>query len=297
MNRKSLFLLALCLGSASWLHGSEPMTYEELSLLVRTGVTPQEIVTDAARRKLLQPLTAGQQESLQASGASPALLNALQSPALVASEQDVAAYRAHHQPAAQPSAPTVPPPNAPATPIALQAVVLPDRFTEGLEAAKSVPEQPVKETDAFNLSQLADAKAQALRDRKPIGFIMTASTMFNKPVTTRVPGGSSALLHFYQAFKDSLVLVFVPVETKVDQLPPAVTAGFTRKEMGGVAPNMTVVDATTNALIVAVPCGNAKTAGPDRDKVFVIAATAIQRWLSYHPLAIGEPPPAGQAAR
>jgi hypothetical protein len=281
----------------SWLHGSDPMTYEELSLLVRTGVAPQEIVNDAARRKLLQPLTTGQQESLRESGAPPALLNALQSATLVASEQEVVAYRAHHQAAARPSALAALPPAGRATPAALQAVVLPDRFTEGLEAAKSVPEQPVKGTDAFNLSQLADAKAQALRDRKPLGFIMTSSTMFDKPVTTRAPGGSSALLHFYQAFKDSLVLVFVPIETKVDQLPPAVSAGFTRKEMGGVAPNMAVVDATANALVVAVPCGNAKTSGPDRDKVFVIAAAAIQHWLSYHPMAIGEAPTAGQAPR
>jgi hypothetical protein len=158
-----------------------------------------------------------------------------------------------------------------------------------LEAAKTVPEQPVKASAAFSVEQLAEARAQALRDRKPLGFIMMAPTMLDKPTTTRETGGNSALLHFYEAFKDSLVLVFVPVDTKKDQLPGAVLAGFSRPELGGIAPNMAVVDASASALIVAIPCGNAKTAGPDRDTVFKIGATAIQRWLTYHPMAIGVP--------
>jgi len=296
MNRTFLLFLALCLGLASSLHATEPVTFEELSLMLRTGGSPQEILNDVARRKLLQPLTSGQQETLRENGAPPALLNALQAPNLIASPADAAAYRAHHQPPRQiitePSAPEA---GVHATPAPVQPVLLSDRFMEGIEAAKDLPEQPVRISDAFSLDQLPEARAQAQRERKPMGFIMMAPTMLDKPVSTRAPGSSGALLHFCQAFKKSLVLVFVPIDTKKEVLPPAVLAGLTAKEMNGVAPCMAVVDATTSALVVAVPSGNVKTVGDDRDKVFVTAASIMQHWLSYHPLAIGVPE-GGQAA-
>jgi hypothetical protein len=61
------------------------------------------------------------------------------------------------------------------------------------------------------------------------------------------------------------------------------------KEINGVVPAMAVVDAVGDTLIAAVPPGNAKTAGEDRDKIFVAAAKILQNWLSYHPMAIGVP--------
>src|ERR1700744_3525571 len=154
MNRTSLFILVLGLGVATLLHASEPVTFQELSLMIRTGESPQEIMNDVSRRKLLKPLAANEVEALQASGASPALLTALQNANLAASPDQIAAYRVHHLPPSQAaSAPLQSAPQGalphPAAPAPLQAVVLPDRFTEGLEAAKTAPEQSVRLNSAF----------------------------------------------------------------------------------------------------------------------------------------------------
>ncbi len=269
------------------------MAFEELSLFLRTGASSSEILGDVSRRKLLQPLTPGQRETLRQQGAQPALLNALESRAPIASPEEVAAYRQHHQAQAPQilSAPTAAAPASPVLtpPAATQPVLLSDRFTEGLEAAKNLPEQPVNVADAFSLDNLPEAKSRAERERKPIGFIMMAPALLNKPVTTRAAGPSAALLHFSRAFKESLVLVFVPMDTKKDMLPPAVASGFEAKELGGIVPNMVVVDATTKAFVLAVPSGNNKATGLDRDTVFAAAAAILQRWLSYHPMAIGVP--------
>jgi hypothetical protein len=296
MNRTRLLSLAVFLGLAVSLHASEPMTFEELSLMLRTDSSPQEILNDVTRRKLLQPLTSGEQEKLREHGAPPALLNALQSSSVIASAEEAAAYRAHHQPQRRmiTDSPAAPQPGARATP---QPILLSDRFTEGLEAAKEVPEQPVRITDAYSLDHLAEARAQAQHERKLMGFIQMAPTMLDKPVTTRTAGASAALLHFCRAFKNSLVLVFVPSDTKPEHLPSAVAAGLTAKEMNGIIPNMAVVDATATMLVVSVPSGgNNKASGLDRDKVFTASAAVMQRWLSYHPMAIGGPE-AGPSAK
>ena len=299
MNRTFLLFLAVLFGLAMSLAGAEPMTFEELSLMLRTGSSPQEILHDVTRRKLLQPLTSGEQETLREQGAPPALLNALQSSTLIASAEEAAAYRAHHQPARQiiSEAPGAASPGPGSTPPPLQPVLLSDRFMEGIEAAKGVPEQSVRITDAYNLDHLAEAKAQAQLERKLMGFVQMAPTMLDKPVTTRSAGPSAALLHFCHAFKNSMVLVFVPSDTKPEHLPPAVLAGLAAKEMNGILPNMAVVDAGATTLVLSVPsAGNNKATGEDRDKAFTAAAAIMQRWLSYHPMAVGVPE-AKQATR
>ncbi|HEY3898433.1 MAG TPA: hypothetical protein VGM54_07460 [Chthoniobacter sp.] len=299
MNRSFLLFLAVFLGLATLLPAAEPMTFEELSLMLRTGSSPQEILNDVTRRKLLQPLNSTEQEALREHGAPPALLNALQSSTLFASVEEAAAYRAHHQPARQivAASPADPGNGVRGTPPRLQPVLLSDRFMGGIEAAKDVPEQPVRITDAYSLDHLAEAKAQAQLERKVMGFVQMAPTMLDKPVTTRSTGASAALLHFCHAFKDSMVLVFVPSDTKQGLLPPAVVAGLAAKEMNGILPNMAVVDATAMTLVLPVPsAGNNKATGEDRDKIFVAAAAIMQRWLSYHPMAIGVTE-ARQAAR
>jgi hypothetical protein len=184
--------------------------------------------------------------------------------------------------------PSAPKPGTRAGTAAPQALLLSDRFTEGIKAAREVPEQPVRITDAYSLDHLAEARAQAQLERKLIGFIQMAPTMLNRPVTTRSAGPSAALLHLCHAFNKSMVLVFVPADTKPELLPPAVAAGQAAKEVNGIIPNMTVVDATVTTLVLAVPGGgNNKATGEDRDKIYIASAAIMQRWLSYHPLAIG----------
>ncbi|EDY21334.1 hypothetical protein CfE428DRAFT_1627 [Chthoniobacter flavus Ellin428] len=291
MKRVALVILSLGLLGLSSAIAADPISYQEISLLLRTGENQQTILNEAARRKLLEPLTAEQERALRAAGASPALIDFLRAPAAVASAEAVAAYRAHH---------TTPPPSVsePNTPVtlfpsetaqALQPANLPNRFTRGLEDAKKAPVGAVHMSDAFNLDSLAAAKAKAQREHKPLGFLMVWNQFFDKRVSARQSGGGNALLHFYEAFKDSLVLVFVHHENELNKVPRAVAAGFGGPDEGGWAPNMAVVDATVSEFIVEIPCAGPNGPGTERDAVFKAGADKIQAWLTTHPNAIAAP--------
>jgi hypothetical protein len=287
MNRKSsLLALLLGLGAVAWLRAADPMTFQELSLLVRTGEASQSIVNEVARRKLLQGLSAEQEAALRASGASAALITALQSPVLRASPEEAAAFANRRQgapvrpagPRAQEAAPRSAGPAGP--------VYLSDPFKAPLEAAKSAPPRAMLVTDAYSLAELPQARARALAERKALGFIMVTGSMFaGKRYSTRTAGSNSGLVHFYEVFKDALVLVFVRHETELDQVPEAVKKGFQGPDEGGAAPNMAVVDATASELVVEIPLGGFKADGPQRDAVFQAGAARIYQWLTYHPMA------------
>lgn len=278
----------LSLSSAT---AAEPISFQEISLLLRTGENQQTILNDITSRKLLQPLTAQQEATLRAAGASPALLNVLHAPETLASPDAVALYSTRHQatPAPVPAAAAAPAPAQPAPTPAPQRVALPDLFTSGLENAKKAPASAMLMTYAFGLDRLDAAKAKAQREHKPLGFIMVWDQYFNKRATTRVIGGSSALLHFYEAFKDSLVLVFVHHENELDKVPRAVAFGFQSPDEGGYAPNMAVVDATASEFIVEIPCAGPGGGGTERDAVFKTAAAKIQAWMNAHPNAVTTP--------
>lgn len=249
------------------LHGADPLSFQEISLLLRAGETPQSIANEANRRKLVEPLTAEQEDKLRANGASPDLLSYLRSPQLLAAPEVVAAYRTRHP---------APPP--------------PDHFSAGLEAAKTAPDRAVKWSEAFSLSQLEQAKAQATRLHKPLGFIMVWGQYFDTPASTRTSGSNGALLHFVEAFKDSLVLVFVRHESELQQVPRAVRSGFFGPDEGGYAPNVAVVDATASEFIVEIPYTEP---GANRDAVFHATTGKINAWLSTHPTAVGSAPARG----
>jgi hypothetical protein len=293
MKRLALITL-LGLLSLTATHAADPITFQEISLLLRTGENQQTILNDATQRKLLQPLTAEQEVALRAAGATPALLTALHAPELLATPEAVATYRAHHQ---APPAP-VPAQNVPRAPVqpaaapARALVNLPDLFSKGIESAKTAPDRTVQMTDCFSLDQLADAKAKAQREHKPLGFLLVWNQYFGPRASTRLYGGSNALHHFYEAFKDSVVLVFVHHESDLGKVPPAVTAGYGSPDEGGYAPNMAVVDATASELIVEIPCAGPKGRGADRDAVFKIAAARMQAWMNAHPNAVATPPAA-----
>lgn len=278
---------------------AEPISFQEISLLVRTGENPQSILSDVTSRKLLQPLTAEQEATLRAAGATPALLAALHTPELLASPDAVALYRARHQAtpppvtaAATPITPAQPAqPVQPAATPPPQIVNNPDRFSKGLEDAKKAPAGPMRMTYAFGLDRLDAAKAKAQREHKPLGFIMVWDQYFEKRATTRLYGGANALLHFYEAFKDSLVLVFVHHENELDKVPRAVAYGFQSPDEGGLAPNMAVVDATASEFIVEIPCAGPRGSGAERDAVFKTAAARIQAWTNAHPTAMATAAP------
>jgi len=291
MKRVAPVILSLGLLGLSSAIAMGPISYQEISLLLRTGENQQTILNETSQRKLLDPLTAQQEAALRTAGASPALINFLRTPTVLASPEAVAAYRAHH---------TVPPPSdsEPNTPVtllpsetaqALPLTKLPNRFTAGLENARRAPGGVVRLSDGFDLAHLDAAKAKAQREHKPLGFVMVWNQFFAKRASTRLGGSTNALLHFREAFKDSLVLVFVHHENELDKVPPAVATGFRGPDEGGWAPNMAVVDATASEFIVEIPCAGPSGPGTERDAVFKAGADKIQAWLTTHPNAIAAP--------
>lgn len=203
-------------------------------------------------------------------------------------------------PAAQSAAATPPSSIAPAlvsasTPILPPKLIPPmriptTRVTAGVTAAKASQRLTVQLTSAFNLSQIETAKARALTEHKPLGFIMVWGQFFGKETDTRSKGSVPALAHFYRAFNSNLVLVFVRHETELGLVPDAVKEGFCGPDEGGYAPNMAVVDATATEFIVEIPYGGTDSNGEKRDQVFAAGAAKIDQWLTTHPLAVGAQP-------
>lgn len=237
---------------------ADPLTFKEISLLLRSGQLPQFILGDAARRKLLNLLSPQEEAALISAGAKPALVEALRSPDLLAAPDVVAATKAR-----------------------LQA--------QALNSAKTAPVATLETTDAFSLSQLERAKAKAQAERKPLGFVMVWGQFFGKKASTRGRGSEAALAHFYHAFKDTLVLVFVRHENELNSVPEAVKKGFFGPDEGGFAPNMAVVDATASEFIVEIPMGGGNSDAPKRDEVFRTLSTKIDQWRAAHPTATASP--------
>ena len=76
---------------------SDPVTYKEIAMLLRNGEQQQYIMDETARRKLLHPLTKDEEADLVSLGATPALIQALESPAMLATAGNAAAYDARVQ--------------------------------------------------------------------------------------------------------------------------------------------------------------------------------------------------------
>jgi len=97
MNRKALALCAVLFASAFAAMASDPVTYKEIAMLLRNGETQQFIIQDTSRRKLLLPLSTEEEKNLVSLGATPAFLSALREPAMLASSQAAADYKARMQ--------------------------------------------------------------------------------------------------------------------------------------------------------------------------------------------------------
>lgn len=161
----------------------------------------------------------------------------------------------------------------------------------GVTRAKFPQIMTLRYNAAFSLSQLEAAKAKARAERKPLGFIMVWDSLFGERADTRLQGGTHGLAHFYRAFNENVVLVFVRHENELGSVPNAVKEGFNGPDEGGFAPNMAVVDATASEFIVEIPYGGADSNGEKRDKVFAAGAAKIDQWLATHPQAIATPKP------
>ncbi len=290
----------LLLGLTLNVHATDLITFKELSLMVRMSA-PQQVMEEAAFRKLLRPLSAKEEASLMSSGAAPALIVALRSPALLATPEMVAAFEVSHKAAVATDAAQKLSLEASVTQLAaskaeadrkrvVNAVLVP--YTNDLQDAISAPPMSLKASDAFSLSQLEQAKAKAREERKPLGFLMVWGQFFGPSSGTRAGGSVPALVHFYRAFNKSLVLVFVRHETELDAVPAAVKQGFQGPDEGGYAPNMAVVDATATEFLTEIPMAvNNVILPPDqRDAAFSAGAQKIATWLVDHPSACASQP-------
>lgn len=106
---------AVLLFSALLTRAADPMTFQELSLRLRMGDSPQLLLQEIRQRSLLEPLTQSQEALLQNSGASADWLTALRSPALRTPPEAAAAYRARKD--RQQTEASAAPPTAPAAPV------------------------------------------------------------------------------------------------------------------------------------------------------------------------------------
>lgn len=188
-----------------------------------------------------------------------------------------------------PQAPQLPPP--PQLPVTYHN----GKIQAGVTSSKFGGSIVLRLDSAYSLSQLEAAKAKAQAEHKPLGFIMVWGQYFgNDAVDCRGRGGPSGTAHFYRAFKDTLVLVYVRHETELGAVPAAVKQGFNGPDEGGFAPNMAVVDASAKEFIVEIPYGGNNSNGAVRDEVFTKGAQKIEQWLAYHPDAMAAPTPAAR---
>ena len=292
MNRKASLIAALVF-ALPLISRAAPVTFQEISMLLRNQERQPFIFNEVEKRKLLQPLSKQEEAVLKGLGATPALLIALRSPTLLAPPDVVSAYKARmEKPRETPeAAPQPPAPDDAPRAIAVTPPSPAPTVASGVAAAKTAAPITLYPNNAFDLSQLDEAKAKALAQKKPLGFVMVWGEFFGKKSDPRDKGSLAAFAHFYHAFNNSLVLVFVRHESELRDVPGPVEQGFTGPAEGGYAPNMAVVDATASQLIIEVPMGGVKSDGAKRDRVFAAAAAKIDQWLATHPGAIPTPPP------
>jgi hypothetical protein len=147
-----------------------------------------------------------------------------------------------------------------------------DPFAAGLARARKDKPMTLTLNSAFRLSQLDEAKKKAIAENKPLGFMMVWDQFFNEegsPMSDARDGGVSSTIHFYQAFKDSCVLVFVRHEDELQKVPESVRKGFFGPDEGGFAPNLAVVSSDASDYICEIPLGGGRNStGDARDEVF-----------------------------
>jgi hypothetical protein len=158
-----------------------------------------------------------------------------------------------------------------------------DPFEEGLANARL--NRPISLTlnSALRLSNLEVARQRAAREHKPLGFIMVWDVMFGGASYPMDWGANNDLAHFYVAFNNSLVLVFVRHEDELDKVPASVKKGFFGPDEGGHAPNMAVVTEDASEFICEIPLGmgaNGKSTGATREPVFRAKIQEIKKFLA-----------------
>jgi hypothetical protein len=158
-----------------------------------------------------------------------------------------------------------------------------DPFEAGLALARQ--NRPIKLSlnSAFRLSNLDAAREKAAREHKPLGFIMVWDSMFGYNSRPMGWGSNNELAHFFTAFNNSLVLVFVRHEDELNLVPDSVKKGFFSPAEGGHAPNMAVVSEDASKFICEIPLGmsaDGQSFGTNREPVFRRDIQLIKKFLA-----------------
>jgi hypothetical protein len=156
-----------------------------------------------------------------------------------------------------------------------------DPYESGLMFARQNKVVYLSKNLAFSLDNLEAAKKKARDEKKLLGFIMEWDSMLVPAYPMGGAGSDSGLAHFYDAFNDSLVLVFVRHESELGNVPDAVKQGFNGPEEGGFAPNMAVVTADCSQFICEIPFGGGKDSnGQIREQVFRQKIAVIKKFTA-----------------
>jgi hypothetical protein len=153
-----------------------------------------------------------------------------------------------------------------------------DPFEMGLTVARQNQPIILSKNMAFSLDTLEAAKAKAKAEKKLLGFVLVWDSFF---VSSHPMGGGSngGLAHFYDAFHNSLVLVFVHHENELDKAPAMVKVGYFGPEEGGFAPNMAVVSADCSQFVCEIPFGGKDSNGAIRETIFRQKIEVIKKFL------------------
>jgi len=152
-----------------------------------------------------------------------------------------------------------------------------DPYEIGLSFARQNQIVYLSRNLAFSLDNLEAAKKKARDEKKMIGFIMEWDSMLI-PAHPMKQGSQSGLAHFYDVFKDGLVLVFVRHESELDKVPDAAKQGFFGPEEGGFAPNMAVVTADCSQFVCEIPFGGKESNGQIREQIFRQKIAVIKKY-------------------
>ena len=156
-----------------------------------------------------------------------------------------------------------------------------DPYESGLMFARQNQVVYLNKNLAFSLDNLEAAKKKAKDEKKLLGFIMEWDSMLVPAYPMGGAGSDSGLAHFYDAFNDSLVLVFVRHESELGKVPDAVRQGFFGPEEGGFAPNMAVVTANCSQFVCEIPFGGGKdSTWQTREQVFRQKIAVIKKFTA-----------------
>jgi hypothetical protein len=158
-----------------------------------------------------------------------------------------------------------------------------DPFEAGLALARQNRLMKLSLNSAFRLSNLEAAREKAVREHKPLGFIMVWDNMFGYNSRPMGWGSNDQLAHFFTVFNNSLVLVFVRHEDELNQVPDSVKQGFFSPAEGGHAPNMAVVSGDASKFICEIPLGlsaDGQSFGTNREVTFRADIPVIKKFLA-----------------